>query len=82
MIKYYFKFLGEDSLGYVNGKSYALAIYQRSLTQRLAGLFIGLPFNWRIIIARPLFCPYESLEAFYENWKFEYASIDGEDDEL
>ena len=81
-VKYYFTFIGQDgSIGYSSGKSYALSVYRRSLTQRLAGLFIGLPFNWRVIVARPLFCPYESIESFNENWKYEYASIEGGEDE-
>ncbi|WP_299755286.1 hypothetical protein [uncultured Pontibacter sp.] len=52
------KFKGVDSLGYQHGKSYQLSVAL-------------MPFPPRVIIKRLSgggLCPYESLNAFYENW--------------
>lgn len=67
-----FKFIGntDEGMGYVNGHEYALELMCRGLVERITGVFIGIPFSWKLYIAVPLFCPYENFDCFEENWEF------------
>ena len=64
------KFKGQDhSLGYRTGKIYDLTISGRTLSQRIFGQMVGIPFTWRVLVHSPMFCPYISWEAFNANWE-------------
>ena len=75
--KSYYKFIGDTDkgLGYVNGKTYALTIGERTWSQRTFGVLFGMPRSWRIFITSPIPCPYESWESFKANWEHQYDEI-------
>lgn len=75
-----YEFIGdtEFGLGYVNGKEYDLQVTDRTLLNRIIGLPFGAPFSWKVIITKPIVCPYSSRAKFYENWKFKYTELSDE----
>ena len=66
----YLKFNGEDgSMGFIKGATYKTSVHTRTKPQRLAGILIGIPYSWEVIVASPKMIPYESWYSFRQNWE-------------
>lgn len=75
-VEVFYEFTGdtEDGMGYIHGSEYPLTILRRSLLNRAAGMFF-IPFSWKVVILTPIAVPYESEQAFQENWKHKRTRI-------
>lgn len=64
------RFKGEDgSMGFVKGVAYEISVHIRTKPQRLAGMLIGIPYSWEVIVAGPKMIPYQSWHSFRQNWE-------------
>lgn len=75
-----FEFIGdpENDSGYVVGSEYPLEILERTIISRVLGIPFGLPFNWKIMVIKPLVRPYKSKSAFDKDWKLKFVRFSDE----
>ena len=62
------KFIGQTSMGFINGKTYNIKLYIR--TVRKGGTVFGTNMNCICVYDKnsKAWCPYQSYESFNKNW--------------
>lgn len=63
------KFKGEDgSMGFIKDETYMVDVRIRTKPQRIAGVLLGIPYSWEVIVMSPKIVPYGSWAKFRQNW--------------